>query len=136
MKIWCLAILIILIGSLKIDAQNCASITNISSSTSICVGSNTTFTVVASSPDNSTLSYSWYKNGAVIANAISSTYTITNAQLADASSYYVKVSNACGIFVVAESFFFVSVSFALLPQEAKKINPAKDNIGKKVLIFI
>jgi len=95
MKIWFLAILIILIGSSKIDAQNCASITNISSSTSICAGSNTTFSVVASSPDNSTLSYSWYKNGAVIANEISSTYTITNAQLADASSYYVKVSNAC-----------------------------------------
>ena len=122
MKIWFLAILIILIGSLKIDAQNCASITNISSSTSICVGSNTTFSVVANSPDNSTLSYSWYKNGTVIANAISSTYTITNAQLADASSYYVKVSNACG---TPTSSAIINLSVGAIPSISSISNAAE-----------
>jgi hypothetical protein len=42
------------------------------------------------------MSYKWYHNGAAISGATDNTYTITNAQAADAGSYYVEVRNLIG----------------------------------------
>ena len=42
------------------------------------------------------LSYQWYKDGKVIGEATESSYTIENAQLSDAGSYTVTVSNSAG----------------------------------------
>ncbi len=56
-------------------------------------GSNVSFSVTAS---GSALSYRWRKNSNSIPGATTSSYTITNAQAADAGSYSVVVSNAVG----------------------------------------
>ncbi|MEO5928533.1 MAG: DUF2341 domain-containing protein [Candidatus Kapaibacterium sp.] len=39
--------------------------------------------------------YQWYKNGAPIGGAVTPTYTIPSAQLADAGTYYVMVNGVC-----------------------------------------
>jgi len=58
-------------------------------------GVNATFTVVAGgSPP---LTYQWKFNGGVLAGAIASSLTITNAQTANQGDYTVVVSNAVGV---------------------------------------
>jgi endonuclease/exonuclease/phosphatase family metal-dependent hydrolase len=57
-------------------------------------GSNVTFTVTASGTPP--LDYLWRLNGVSISSATLSTYTRTNAQVADAGDYSVVVSNAVG----------------------------------------
>ena len=76
-------------------AQQCPTITNITSSTAVCAGGNIALEVTATSPDASALTYTWFKNGTAIQNATSSRYEITNFQFANADVYFVKVSNAC-----------------------------------------
>jgi len=53
-------------------------------------------TLSVSAEGSAPFSYQWYKNGAAISGAISSTYQITNAQTVDIGSYTVLVSNAGG----------------------------------------
>lgn len=63
----------------------------------VAVGQNATFSVTATSPDNSILSYQWLKNGNSISGANSSSYTTFNVQMSDNnSSYSVLVSNVNG----------------------------------------
>ena len=76
-------------------AQQCPTITNLTSSTAVCAGGNIALEVTATSPDASALTYAWFKNGTAIQNATSSRYEITNFQFANADVYFVKVSNAC-----------------------------------------
>ena len=57
-------------------------------------GSSVSFTVVASG--QGTLTYQWRFNGANIAGANASTYTIANAQTSNAGNYNVIVSNSGG----------------------------------------
>jgi endonuclease/exonuclease/phosphatase family metal-dependent hydrolase len=57
-------------------------------------GSDVTFTVSATG--DAPLSYLWRFNGANIGGATATSYTRTNAQLADAGSYTVVVTNASG----------------------------------------
>ncbi|NBT16254.1 MAG: hypothetical protein EBS95_07915, partial [Chitinophagia bacterium] len=76
-------------------AQNCPVISSVTSSTAICSGSSITLEVSATSPDASPLAYAWYKNGTAIPGATASRYEIASFGAADASVYYVKVSNAC-----------------------------------------
>jgi gliding motility-associated-like protein len=122
MKIISFTIFILLIGSTNIDAQNnCPSIQSVSPSISICNGTNTTFSVVATSPDYSPLTYAWYKNGVLIQNAISSSFTITNAQLSDATDYYVAVSNACG---TPTNSSIISLSVGTIPSISNIDNSA------------
>ena len=56
----------------------------------VILSSNTTFTVSAT---GTLLTYQWKFNGSNIPNATASSYTRTNAQLADAGSYSVLVTN-------------------------------------------
>jgi len=53
-----------------------------------------TFSVTASS--QTTMTYQWFKDGAAIAGATSSSYTILSVLGSDAGTYYVKVTNAGG----------------------------------------
>lgn len=63
-------------------------------SRSVSSGAQVQFTVTASG--NPAPTYQWFRNGAAINNATSSTLTITNAQAANAGDYTVVVSNALG----------------------------------------
>jgi len=64
-------------------------------SQTVKAGSNVTFSVTASG--SSPLSYQWRFNGDIISGAISSSYTVTNAQPANGGSYSVRVNNMAGI---------------------------------------
>src|SRR5205814_751230 len=63
-------------------------------SQTVNIGSNVTFTVVATG--NPAPTYQWKLNGANISGATSSTYTRNNVQPADAGSYAVLVNNSAG----------------------------------------
>ncbi len=54
-----------------------------------------TFSVAATG--TGTLSYQWYKDGVAISGATSATYTVSDADSADAGSYSVVVTNAYGV---------------------------------------
>jgi hypothetical protein len=59
----------------------------------VCAGSNANFTVVS---NGAGLTYQWRKAGVNISGANAATFTITGATAADAASYDVVVSGACG----------------------------------------
>jgi hypothetical protein len=61
---------------------------------SACEDQEARFNVVATG--NGPITYQWSKNGSQIAGATTDTYIIPAAKLADAGSYRVRVSNACG----------------------------------------
>ncbi|RYY41010.1 MAG: T9SS type A sorting domain-containing protein [Chitinophagaceae bacterium] len=61
----------------------------------VCANSSVSFSVAATG--NASLTYKWYKSGNTSALSTSATYTIASAQTADAGSYYVEVTNACGV---------------------------------------
>jgi len=61
---------------------------------SACEDQEARFNVVATG--NGPISYQWSKNGSQIAGATTDTYIIPASKLADAGSYRVRVSNACG----------------------------------------
>jgi hypothetical protein len=63
------------------------------SSTTVCEGTNTSFSVFATGPN---LTYQWRKNGVNIGGANGSTLFINNAQPADAATYDCVVTNQCG----------------------------------------
>ena len=60
----------------------------------VTVGSLASFSVTAAG--SGPLSYQWRKDGAVISGATASTYTLASAQLSDAGSYDVVVTNSVG----------------------------------------
>ena len=61
---------------------------------SVCTGSNLIMTV--SSSDTS-VTYTWYKNGVAIPASDTATYVITGASAADAGNYYCAISNGCRV---------------------------------------
>ena len=58
------------------------------------IGGNVTFSVAATG--TGPLSYQWKKDGVALAGATAATFTVTNAQGADAGAYSVTVTNAAG----------------------------------------
>ena len=60
----------------------------------VMVGSTLSLSVTASS--SGTLSYLWYKDGAPISGATSSTYSVTNATSANAGTYTVAITGIAG----------------------------------------
>ncbi len=69
------------------------SITTQPQSQNICMNDDVTFSVTATG--TSPLTYQWYKNGAVIPDADSSSYTVTDAELSDTGYYSCEVTNLC-----------------------------------------
>ncbi|RYY87792.1 MAG: hypothetical protein EOO15_10860 [Chitinophagaceae bacterium] len=61
----------------------------------VCANSPVSFSIAASG--NASLTYKWYKSGNPAVLATTATYTINSAQTANAGSYYVEVTNACGV---------------------------------------
>jgi len=69
-------------------------ITTQPASQTVLMGSNATFTVVAST--GTTLSYAWFFNGLAIPGATNSAFTVAKVQFTNAGPYYVNVINAGG----------------------------------------
>ena len=86
----------ILLVSNLLTAQTCPVISSITSGSAVCVGKGFTIEVNATSPDLSTLTYSWFKNGVVIPSQTSNKYVIPSFTTSDADTYIVKVGNSCG----------------------------------------
>lgn len=79
--------------------------------TTVMVGQSATFSVTATSPDNSILTYQWLKNGSSISGATSSTYTTPNVQMSDNNSAFsVLVSNFNGTVTSTGAILTVSSS--------------------------
>ncbi len=76
------------------ETATAPSITTHPASQTAPVGSNVTFSVVASGA--TTLAYQWKKDGVDIAGATNATLTLNNVQPSDAGSYTVVVSNSLG----------------------------------------
>jgi gliding motility-associated-like protein len=74
--------------------SSCPVITTITNSSSVCKGNNFTLSVTATSPNNSSLSFEWFKNGVLIGN--SRQYTISGFTQDDEATYTVRISNDCG----------------------------------------
>jgi hypothetical protein len=64
-------------------------------STTVTVGGTVSFSVTATSSAGA-ITYQWHRLNAPISGATSATYTISNAQLADAGAYTVVVTNSSG----------------------------------------
>jgi hypothetical protein len=78
------------------------------------VGTTATFSVAASG--TAPLSYQWRRNGAPIAGATTSTYTITNVQLAESGSKFtVVVSNPVGSVTSLAATFVVKAATLPVP---------------------
>ena len=74
----------------------------------VTVGSNVTFNVVAAGPGP--MRYFWNRNGAPIAGATASSYTVANAQLADSGSQFsCLASNANGTALSSNAALTVSL---------------------------
>lgn len=65
---------------------------NLPAAKSITEGEDVTFSVTASTTDEGTLSYQWYKGGATL-SCTSSSYTISSSTTDDSGEYYVAVTN-------------------------------------------
>jgi hypothetical protein len=75
------------------------------------VGSNVTFTVVASGTQP--LSYQWQFDGTNVAGATGITYTKNNVQQADAGSYAVVVTNIAGSVTSTPASLVVSLGLMI-----------------------
>ncbi len=74
----------------------------------VAVGSNVVMSVTAA--NNSNLKYRWRFNGNIIANATNSAFTIFNAQLTNAGTYSVIVSNATSATASADAVLSVNAA--------------------------
>ncbi len=77
-----------------VSGCNPASVLTQPSSTAVCPGSPSSFTVSANG--DPTITYQWQKNGANIGSATSSTYSISSTVAGDAGNYRCIVTNSCG----------------------------------------
>jgi alpha-tubulin suppressor-like RCC1 family protein len=95
-------------------ADTAPTITTAPLSQTVVLGHSATFTVVAGG--TAPLSYQWYKGAVAISGATTSSYTVTNAQTADAAAYIIAVSNAAGTvrsFAAFDKYFAASGSHSL-----------------------
>ena len=84
-----------LLDNVRVTPQNAQApfITSQPLRTAVAQGASATFSVVASGTN---LTYQWQFQGSNIAGATGSSYTVTNAQTANAGNYSVIISNASG----------------------------------------
>ena len=79
-------------NAVTLSLNTLPAITSQPQSQTVFVGSNVTFTVVAT---GSGLTYQWRKGGVNIGSATGSSYTINNVAVSDAGNYDVVVSGTC-----------------------------------------
>lgn len=101
------------------------TITTHPQSQTVVAGNSATFTVVASG--TSPLSYQWRFNGANLGSATSSTYTVLNAQPANAGNYSVVVGNAAGSVTSAVAALTVNVPPTITTQPQSQTVVAGNN---------
>ena len=75
------------------------------------LGGSATFAALASGTP--VISYQWRKDGAAIAHATGSSYSLASTQLGDAGSYDVVISNAAGTATSAEAVLTVNASYTI-----------------------
>jgi len=74
---------------------------------SVAAGAAAAFTVTAS---GESISYQWYKNGAIILNATAASFSIASAASADATAYTASVTNSGGTAISASATLTVTGS--------------------------
>jgi hypothetical protein len=89
-----LALSVVVVAPSSGGTVTAPSITSQPASQTVTAGSSATFTVTASG--TAPLSYQWRFNGSNISGATSASYTVSNAQSANAGNYSVVVSNSAG----------------------------------------
>jgi hypothetical protein len=112
------------VTALKLVASNSdiAKITVQPINKNIPTGGSDSLTVTATG--TGILSYQWYKDGAAIVGATSSTYTISSASGANAGNYYVVASNAYG----SETSSIVTVTSSGLSAPSFATQPTAQNV--------
>ena len=90
------------------------TITTEPASTSVADDGTATFSVVATG--TGTLSYQWYKDMVALSGATASTYTVADADAADAGSYYVVITNLYGVATSASATLTVATSTGTTPS--------------------
>jgi GH25 family lysozyme M1 (1,4-beta-N-acetylmuramidase) len=93
------------IQTFVIGGTNAPNVTSNPASLTVAAGSNATFTVHASG--TAPLSFRWLFNGTVVPGAVSSNYTIANAQLTNAGGYVAIVSNSYAAVSTTPAFLSV-----------------------------
>lgn len=96
------------------------------------VGDSATFTVVATG--DAPFTYQWRKGGNALSGATNASYTIENAQLADAGSYDVVVTNGFGSVTASAATLTVNkrsqiISFGALPNLTFSAGPLTLTVG-------
>jgi hypothetical protein len=97
-------------------------------SLAIKVTSNATFTVSAAGLPSPT--YQWQFNGTNLAGATTATYTVTNAQYADAGNYSVILSNLAGVLPSANA------SLTILPAAAAQFQSAAVQLDNSLQLVL
>ncbi len=94
-------------------------------------GNNYTYSVTAVGDDPTLFpnTYQWWVNGAQIAGATNSTYTIKNATSLDNGTYQVTVENAVGSVTSATSTFTAYVAPTIAVQPVNQTNAAGLNVA-------
>ncbi len=85
----------------------------------VCAGQSATFTVAATGAN---LTYQWRKNGANIAGATSSGFSIASATPSDAGSYDVVVTGACGTATSNVATLTVNPATAITTQPVSQVS--------------
>ncbi len=115
-------------GTINVTAVEPPVITINPGSQTVLTGTGVSLVVSATSV--ATMSYQWYKNGAILSGATSSTYSISATTLADSGSYYAVVKNAAGS--VASSTATLTVTYPV--PVISSINPGSGTVGSLITI--
>lgn len=100
---------------------------------SVCLNSNFTVSVVANG--TGPLAYEWFKDTNALTSFQGNQVTVTNAQLSDAGSYFVIITNSFGS--ITSSVAWVSLGYApVITQQPLSItNAVGDTNGFSVAVF-
>lgn len=80
----------------RIVSSNVSAPTILQQPVSVAASEGTAFTFSVSAAGTAPLQYQWLKNDAEITNATTTSYTINAAQLSDAGTYKVRITNTAG----------------------------------------
>jgi len=108
----------VLSSNATLDVLVPPGITTQPSNQTVMVGSNTSFTVFASG--TAPLAYQWKFNGTDLPGAVNSALALTNAQLAQAGTYAVLVSNDFGSVLSSNAILTVLAPPAILTQPSNQ----------------